>query len=212
MYPGWGPHSYRSMMQQKKRIHQVSGSPPLGPPPMYTVVCCLSPRWKKRPRQPSRSLLPTLDVLSVRHGLVPVDRETVSAVAVRTYLLASGAADRRTRARVAADEWCSLAHLVKKIPIDIIVIVLGSFAFPSLCATWLDPNYYQDISRQVARWRSDNTVCPTSFAFRYKPTCPGWILCCYDYAQFCRWKGRCTTPRIIALQYHEECGGQLRIA
>ena len=57
-----------------------------------------------------------------------------SAVAVRTYLLASGAADGRTRARVAADEWCSLAHLAKKIPIGIVVIMLESFVFQDLCA------------------------------------------------------------------------------
>ena len=201
-YPPWGPNSYRSMMQQKKRIRQASRSPPLGPPLMYTVVCCFRPQWKKMPRQPSRSLLPTLDVLSVRHGIAPVDRETVSAVAVRTYLLASGAADRRTRARVVADEWCSLTHLVMKIPLDIIVIVLGSFDFPNLCETWLDPYHHTDISAEVARWHDQNkdNACPTSFAFRCNPTCPGWILCCHDYVKVCRWKGCCTTPRIIAMQ------------
>ena len=134
--------------------------------------------------------------------------------AVAAYLLASGAADRRTRARVVADEWCSLTHLVMKIPLDIIVIVLGSFDFQDLCKTWLDPHHHTDISAEVARWHDQNkdNTCPTSFAFRYAPKCPGWILCCCDYTQLCRWEGRRTTPRIIALQYHEECGGQLRIA
>ena len=165
-------------MQRKKRPRQPSRSPPP------------SIQRKKRPRQPSRSLLHDLQMLSVRVAVAPVYREKDSAVA----------ADRRTRARVAADEWCSLVQLVKTLPMDILVIVVESFAFPSSCYTWLDPNHYQDISAQVARWHSDNTVCPTSFAFHCNPTCPGWTLCAYDYAQFCRWKGRCITPRIIALQ------------
>ena len=191
-YPPWGPNSYRSMMQQKKRIRQASRSPPLGPPPMYTVVCCLSPQWKKRPRQPSRRPPPS----TLRGG-----GEKDSAVAERTCLLASGAADRRTRARVAADEWCSLVQLGRILPIDILVIVFGSFAFPSRCATWLDPNYYQDIGVQVELWNRDNIVCPiASFKFHCEPTCPGWILSDDDYSQFCRWKGSCITPRIIALQ------------
>ena len=122
--------------------------------------------------------------------------------AVAAYLLASGAADRRTRARVAADEWCSLAHLAKKIPIGIVVIMLESFVFQDLCKTWVDPHHHTDISAEVRRWHDQNrdNVDPAADYFYYAPKCPGLILCCYDYREFCRWKGRCTTPRIIALQ------------
>ena len=183
-------------MQRKKKPRQSSRSPPpsmqrkkrprqraRSPPP--------SIQRKKRPRQPSRSLLHDLQMLSVRVAVAPVYREKDSAVAT----------DRRTRARVAADEWCSLVQLGRILPIDILVIVFGSFAFPSRCATWLDPNYYQDIGVQVELWNRDNMVCPlTSFKFHCEPTCPGWILSDDDYSQFCRWKGSCITPRIIALQ------------
>ena len=160
------------------------------------MISVCSMQRKKRSRQPSRS--------PPRKRLRGAGRPSVLASGA-VLSLGPIATDRRfrwrTRTRVAADEWCSLVQLGMILPADILVIVFGSFAFPSRCATWLDPNYYQDIGVQVELWHRDNTVCPIkSFAFHCEPTCPGWILFDDDYAQFCRWKGSCITPRIIALQ------------
>ena len=182
--------TYLRMAQKKVRFKMIG-------------VCSM--QRKKRPRQPSKS--------PPRKRVRGAGRPALASSAVLSLGPIGWRTRWRTRTRVAADEWCSLVQLGMILPADILVIVFESFAFPSRCATWLDPNYYQDIGVQVELWHRDNTVCPIkSFAFHCEPTCPGWVLFDDDYAQFCRWKGSCITPRIIALQYHEECGGQRRVA